>query len=141
MKQRPRFRRRGAAALEFILVSVIFLLTLLGMIELSRAVMVQQVVVNAAREGARRAVTPGATDADLTGDNGVVTHYLSSAGIGGTFTVTTYVNGSESSLAAAKSHDELKVQVSVPFSDVSWGIMAFFPSDTVLSSTATMRKE
>jgi Flp pilus assembly protein TadG len=141
MKKRKRSSRRGAAALEFVLVSVIFVLTLLGMIELSRAVMVQQVVVNAAREGARRAVVPGATEADLTGENGVITHYLTRVQTGGTYTVTIYVNGEESSLPAANSHDQVTVQVSVPFSDVSWGILTFFPSTTVLSSAATMRKE
>ena len=43
-----------------------FLLLTVGIIEFGRAFMVQQIVTNAAREGARHGVLPGATNAAVT---------------------------------------------------------------------------
>src|SRR5690606_32800631 len=51
-----RRNRRGASAVEFALVAPIFVLFVFGMVEYGRMVMVQQVLTNASREGARRAV-------------------------------------------------------------------------------------
>ena len=48
-------RRRGAAVVEMALIVPWVFLFIFGMIEVSRAIMVQQTVVNAAREGARAA--------------------------------------------------------------------------------------
>ena len=59
--QSYRKKRRGAAAVEFAVVAPIFLLLVFGMIEYGRMVMVQQVLTNASREGARCAVLDGAT--------------------------------------------------------------------------------
>ena len=56
-----RKKRRGAAAVEFAVVAPIFLLLVFGMIEYGRMVMVQQVLTNASREGARVAVLDGST--------------------------------------------------------------------------------
>ena len=51
-----RRKRRGAAVVEFAIVAPLFFLLIFGMIEYGRMVMVQQVITNASREGARRAV-------------------------------------------------------------------------------------
>ena len=53
--------RCGAAAVEFAIVAPVFFLLVIGMIEVGRAMMVQQVLINASRVGARQAVTAGAT--------------------------------------------------------------------------------
>ena len=139
--RRSSRQRQGAVALEFILVSGIFIMTVLGMAELSRAIMVRQVLVNAAREGARRAVVPGATDAALTGGSGVITKYVQGAQMGGTTTVAILVNGTQASLSTAHSHDTIAVRLSIPWQDVSWGIMRFIPVSTTLTAEVTMRKE
>ncbi len=55
-----RKRRRAVAAVELAIVLPILILALVGIIEFGRAVMVQQIITNAAREGARRAILPGA---------------------------------------------------------------------------------
>ena len=47
------------------LVAPVFLLMVLGMLEIGRVLMVQQILTNASREGARRAVLDGATAADV----------------------------------------------------------------------------
>ncbi|HUG68005.1 MAG TPA: TadE family protein [Pirellulaceae bacterium] len=46
-------KQRGAAAVEFAAVAPIFVLLLFGMLEFGRMVMVQQILTNATREGAR----------------------------------------------------------------------------------------
>jgi Flp pilus assembly protein TadG len=65
----PRFGvacvRRGVAATEFAIVAPLFLLFVIGIIELGRGLMVQQVLINASRVGARQAITLGATAASV----------------------------------------------------------------------------
>jgi Flp pilus assembly protein TadG len=64
--QRPS-NRSGAYLVELALVVSIFFLFLFGILEYSRLVFVRQVVINAAREGARFAVV-NVTDANLDND-------------------------------------------------------------------------
>src|ERR1043165_5267669 len=54
-------RRRGAAVAEFAIVAPVFFMMVIGFIEFGRALMVQQVLINASRVGARMASTTGAT--------------------------------------------------------------------------------
>jgi len=58
--------RRGAATVEFAVVVPIFILLMLGMIELGRALQVQQRLTNASREGARVLTRPDATLDEVT---------------------------------------------------------------------------
>src|SRR5687768_2436293 len=60
-----RRNRRATAAVEFAIVAPVFLLLVFGMIEYGRMVMVQQIITNASREGARTAVLDGATTAGV----------------------------------------------------------------------------
>jgi len=103
-----------------------------GMVELGRVIMVHQVLVNAAREGARRGIVPQATDAEVLA---IVDGYMASAGIQG------HTRQISPSLAAAASHQPLSVTVSVPHSQVSWGFAWIFAGDTTYSETVTMRRE
>src|SRR5262245_21232047 len=57
--------RRGASAAEFAIVAPVFFLMIIGFIEFGVALMVQQVLVNASRVGARQATTAGATTAQV----------------------------------------------------------------------------
>ena len=56
---------KGAALLEAAITVPIILLISVGIFEFGRAYQTQQVLVNAAREGARIAVIEGTTDADI----------------------------------------------------------------------------
>ena len=56
-----RRNRQGAAVVEFAVVAPIFSMLVFGMIEFGRAIMVEQILTNAAREGARVAVLDSAT--------------------------------------------------------------------------------
>src|SRR4051794_14436160 len=62
-----RRRRRGAAAAEFALVSVVFFAVLFGIIEFGELVMVNNLLDGAAREGARLAVVNTNQGGALTG--------------------------------------------------------------------------
>src|SRR3974390_1590511 len=59
-------RRRGASAVEFAVVAPFFFLLVLGLIEFGRALMVQHMLNNAARIGARVATIEGKANSDVT---------------------------------------------------------------------------
>ncbi len=128
-----RKKRRGAAAVEFAVVAPIFLLLVFGMIEYGRMVMVQQVLVNASREGARKAVLDGSTQQDVVD---VVQQYTNSASIQG---VTISVTPADPQDAAFG--DPVTVTVSVGFNQVSWLPSPMYLGGKTLSATSVMRRE
>ena len=128
----PR-RRAGVAVVEFAVVAPLFFLLILGMIEFGRMVMVQQIITNASREGARRAIIEGTTTEEVIN---VVEDYLASGGIRSA-TVTVNPNP----LDLADYGDPITVTVSVPFRQVSWLPTPMFLGDTELRATTTMRSE
>jgi Flp pilus assembly protein TadG len=133
MDHKPHRRsktRIGAAAVEFAIVVPIFLLLVFGIIEFGRAIMVQQILVNATREGARQAVLDGATSAGVVD---TVSDYLQGASIDiaqNNISVSPDPTG-------VGSREQITVSVSVPFSEVSW--MPPFIYDGNLQASATMR--
>jgi len=130
---RDRKKRRGAAAVEFAIVAPVFLVLVFGLIEFGRLVMVQQVITNAAREGARSGILDGATTSNV---QTVVNNYLATAAISGaTVTVT------PSPPSSAGFGQPVTVDVTVDFDDVSWMPSPFFLKDATLTSTTAMRRE
>lgn len=127
-----RKRRRGAAAVEFAVVLPVFVILVFGMIEYGRMVMVQQVITNASREGARKAVLDGATTSSV---QTAVTSYLTSA----------KVNGGSAAVSpdptTAASGDPITVTVNIPFSAVSWLPSPMYLGGKTLSASTTMRRE
>ena len=81
-----RRNRQGAAVVEFAIVAPVFFLLVFGMIEYGRMVMVQQVITNASREGARVGVLDGSTTSSVTT---AVNNYLTAAKISTASTTTT----------------------------------------------------
>jgi Flp pilus assembly protein TadG len=129
-----RKKRRGAAAVEFALIAPVFFLMIFGMIEFGRMVMVQQVITNGSREGARLAVLDGTSGAQVTS---VVNDYLESARVSG---ANVAVNPTEPS--SAGYGEPVSVTVTIPFSQVSWlPSPMFIGGDTVLTATTVMRRE
>ncbi len=131
-----RRNRQGAAAVEFALVAPLFFLMVFGMIEFGRAIMVQQVLTNASREGARIAVLDSPTPtAGLV--QATVTNYLQNAGIAGA-TITTI----PAEPTSAGYGDPVTVTVRIPFANVSWlPAPMFLNSNAQLSASTVMRRE
>jgi Flp pilus assembly protein TadG len=130
-----RKNRRGAAVVEFAIVAPVFFLLVFGMIEYGRMVMVQQILTNASREGARYAVILDSND--TTAVQAKVTDYLQSASINGSPTVTV-----DWPAGGSGSNQPVTVSVSIPFGQVSWLPSPMFVSSTLtLTATSVMRKE
>src|SRR5262245_42930772 len=104
--------RNGTSAVEFAIVAPVFFLLVFGMVEYGRMVMVQQVVTNAAREGARVAILDNSTSGDVST---AANKYLTAGNIGSA-TITVTPNPPSSAAAGA----QVTVKVAVDFKDVSW---------------------
>lgn len=128
-----RRNRRGAAAVEFAVVAPVFFLLVFGMIEYGRMVMVQQLLTNAAREGARVGVLDNSTAADVTT---AVSNYLTAANIN---SPTIACNPSNPS--SAGYGQPVTVTVSIPFSQVSWLPSPMFLGGTTMTASSAMRRE
>jgi len=127
-----RRNRSGVAAVEFAVVAPVFVVFVMGLIEVSRGIMMQQVVTNAAREGARAAVLDGSTVSSV---QSVVRSYLTAANVPstvGTITVT---------IPATRYNNSATVNVSVPYSSVSWVPIPRYLGSMNLTSSASMRCE
>jgi Flp pilus assembly protein TadG len=130
-----RRRRTGVAAVEFaFVVTFIMAPVLIGLWEVGRLVDVQQLVDNAAREGARQAAIGELLDpttatirnisaADITN---IVTKYLTNNGItttGLTVTFTDLTNSSVTDPYQAAQLDQLQVTVQLPFDNVRYALL------------------
>ena len=138
-----RRNRRGAAVVEFAVVAPLFFLLVFGMIEFGRMVMVQQIITNGSREGARIAVLDGTTTDEVVS---AVQDYLASASInveGAEITAiaTDDETGAERPLAQSDYGDAVTVTVSVPFGQVSWLPTPMFLGGSTMTATTVMRRE
>jgi len=134
-------RRRGVAAVEMAVVLPVFVTVTLGMIELGRAVMVAQLMTNAAREAARMAIIDGSTNTSVS--NAATSFMASAAKVSQgdvTVTITTSTSGGGNDVANAKPQDLVTVNLSVPYSKVSW-IPAKYMKGMNITSMAAMRHE
>lgn len=129
--------KRGAAAVEAALVLALVLALVFGIIEFGRALMVQQVMTEASRNAARRAVIPNVTQSVVEGE---VTSLLTSAGISG-YTQEIHVNGTQANLSTASAGDTITVRLVVPYSQVSWGVFGFINGSRQFVTEVEMRKE
>ena len=132
--------RRGAAAVEMAVVSPFLFAMVLGSIEFGRAMMVSNLMTNAAREGARVSVVPGGATSDVTT---AVNNELTAVGIlPANATITVLVNGAAADASTANSGDNITVKVTVPYSKVTWLPTTLFLSSTAtISGQAVMRRE
>jgi Flp pilus assembly protein TadG len=125
--------RRGAAMVEFALVSPLFLCLIVGIIEVGRAVVVQQLLTNASREGARYAGYDSTTQSSTV--TNAVSAYLSDVGING---ATTTVSPS---LATVADGQPVTVSVSVPFTRVSLLPTPILLGNKTLQASTVMCRE
>ena len=141
VRSRPRRRTRlgeaGQALVETAIALPILLALLVGIFEFARAYNVQQVITNAAREGAREGVLPSTTQAVAVARTNA---RLADAGIVSA-TVTFSCTGS------CTTGDAVAVQIAVPYTFLFIGPVLSLvssgvdPGTITLRSTAPMRKE
>lgn len=131
-----RKNRRGASVVEFALVAPVFFILVFGMIEYGRMVMVQQVLTNATREGARRAVLDNADTEDVKQQ---VVDYLHSSAI--TAAVKEDVTVLPDPLSGAKAGDPVTVSVTILFDRVSWLPSPMFLDRKEMQAQSVMRRE
>jgi Flp pilus assembly protein TadG len=124
--------RLGAAATEFAIVAPVFFMMIIGFLEFGRALMVQQVLINASRVGARQAITTGATTTEV---ESAVADYTAGVTVDG---VNVSVSPDPSSAAPGTA---ITVTTSVPFSEVSWLASPWFLEGKTLTASSQMRKE
>jgi Flp pilus assembly protein TadG len=138
-------RRRGTAMVETALVLPIFFMIVLGVIEFGRAMMVAQLLTHGAREGARLASMPNATNTDV--EDAVLDFVESGVGVPRdkvtvTITVTAATGNPDpaNNLATTSRQDLCNVLVEVPFSDVDY-IPGNYLGDRKLIGRCAMRRE
>ncbi|MEX0793014.1 MAG: TadE family protein [Pirellulaceae bacterium] len=120
---------------EFAIVAPLFFLLIFGMIEYGRMVMVQQVITNASREGARRAVLEGAVTGDVVQ---AVEDFLNSGAVSANAAEITITPDPP---ASAGFGQPVAVSVSISFSDVSWLPSPMYLGGTTLEARTVMRRE
>jgi Flp pilus assembly protein TadG len=142
-------QRRASASVELAVLAPVLLVLLFGIWEIGRLVQIQQVVDNAAREGARQAARGDLTSAQV---QTAITQYLADAGVDTTGITFTYVDSSGSpsvtrtspidvpnpsiDVINANPSDQIHVAVNVPYKNVRWLAINLFLTDTTMM-TAT----
>lgn len=137
--------RRGAAVVEMAMVLPIFVMVVLGIVEFGRAMMVGQMVTNAAREATRLSIVDGSSNASVT--EWVGSFLNDSLGVN-TSDVTVVITvdpaqGNDDPLDKiedAQSRDLVTIKVEVPFDKVSY-IPGDYLSGKKLKAQSAMRHE
>jgi len=131
---RRKGRRNGVTAVEFAIVAPIFVIIIFGIIEMGRAFMVQQIITNASREGARRAIVEQATADEV---KELVNDYLAATSVSGvTVDVSPETIGPDIGFG-----DPVTVSIRVPFDSVSWMPGSWILGGTELTASTIMRAE
>jgi Flp pilus assembly protein TadG len=135
--RRTQGRRPAAAAAEFALMLPILSTLLLGMFEISRAIIVKEALSNAVQRAARIASLPGKTNTHVTA---AVQDILSANNLTG-YTTTIKVNDVVANVSTAKRNDKVSVQVSITAGQVFWVSTFFVKSTTVESEAVVMLRQ
>lgn len=145
LRRKPHQTRRGAAMVEMALVLPLFVMIILGIIEFGRAMMVSQLITNAAREGARLAVIDGSSNTSV---QSAVQSFLtgalrvSSTDVSVSISITPAAGNPDpgNECANAQARDLITVNVQVPYNKVNF-IPARWLNGKNLVATSAMRHE
>ncbi|MBV9125837.1 MAG: pilus assembly protein [Planctomycetes bacterium] len=141
-RSEPR-QRRGVAAMELALVLPLVVLLMFGIWDVGRMVEVEQIVANAAREGARQAAVGSMLDESTGGQKNIYTtdiqqtvlNYLARNGLNTSNVAIQFQDLSNPGATdpyQADHLDHLRVTVQMPFNDVRWT-----PVNNILQNNTT----
>ena len=134
-----RKRRGGVAAVEFALLAPFLTILTLGTFELSRGIMVKQLLNDAARKACRTGILPLKANSDVIAE---VNDILTDNGIPtGDATITIKVNGVTANCSTANANDKISVQIGIPTSDTFWISTYFLKSSSITSDSITMMRQ
>lgn len=138
--------RRGAVVVEFAIISILLSVLILGMVEISRGIMVKESLSNAARDGARMAAKGDSDNAAITlaareilndnslnGNAAQVTIAVTHSDSSGTVTF--------SDVTKAEKYDKISVTVSLPVAETYVASTFFLPKDAISSETVVMMRQ
>lgn len=128
--------RPAAALVQFAMVASVFVMFVLGIMELGRVLMAQHLMTNAARQACRVGIIGGTSTATI---KSVATQALKAQGIPSTVASVQVNDGSIDALSA-KSGDEITVIITVPMKTISWVPVPFFSGGT-LKAQYSLRRE
>jgi len=137
-------KRVGTVAAEFALLAPFLAALIVGMYELSRGMMVREVLSDAARRGCRTGALPARSNSDVTSD---VSDVLTANGITASAATTTIkvddvtYDGSAKNIKDATTGQKISVQVSVPLNSVYWATKVFLKSTDIQSETFNMMRQ
>lgn len=135
----PRRRRRGATIVELSFVAFTLMVLTFGVVEAGHFYFIRQQVQGAAREGARAAIPPGASNSDVTA---AVSAVLTSSGLTpASFTTTVKVNGVVANASTAGAGHRIEVSVEAQWGTVGLRPMSLIRSDAAVRGVASMRRE
>ena len=115
--RRPSGRKRwsGGSMLEMVLVLPILIMLSFGVVDYGYYMYLKNTLQGAAQAGARAAIPAAATNANVTGTNGIITSMMSAAGISSSnYTVT--LNPTDVSTASVGSN--ITVTITATWSNV-----------------------
>jgi Flp pilus assembly protein TadG len=131
--------RRGTAAVEFAVIVSFLVVVAMGMIEVTRAVQVKDVLTDAVRSGCRLAIQPGTANSDVQANINTI---LTNAGIPTkSVTTTIQVNGKTVDVSTANKGDKISVQIGLPVDSVGWVTPMFFTNQSVESELLVMMRQ
>jgi Flp pilus assembly protein TadG len=148
--QEAKYRRRtGTAVVEFAFVAPVLVLLMLGLFELSRGMMVRQMLCGAARKGCRTGILKQYGSQDIINDatnvmrdNGFdVTKFNPPSVASITIQVTDPNGNALSDALDAPSGSTVSVQVTIPASSVDWATSYFLTESMLVSDTVVMMKQ
>jgi Flp pilus assembly protein TadG len=132
-------KRCGSAAVELAVIAPLLAVIVMGMVEMSRAMMAKVILNDAARKACRTGILPTGSNSTITTE---VTNILSDNNISGTSaTVTIQVNGNTTDANTAVQNDKVSVKVSVPYTQFAWTPCVFLGNATIESETVVMMRQ
>lgn len=137
--RRRQSNRRGAAAVEFAIVATVFFMFVFAIFEIGRLVMLQQIMGEACRQGARRAILENANE--TTVETLVTTRLAANSIPGATVTISWPGQDTQPDITRLGFQDPITVRATVPYSTVSWLIPTWISQTAVMEAQSTMRIE